>query len=278
MTFTKFAAVKKFVAVKLKYATISDLADDDREDAEVPRLEVVERALPEPRLLLGLVPLGQPDARARRSSASVLTRRSPARSPRCPATLVGIPAVIAWTTSCCVVVVALVDTDVAAEAQDGDPCRDLEDVVEVVRDEDDGEPLVGQPPDELEHLLGLRDAERRGRLVEDDEASSSTCTARATATDCRCPPERVATVWRIDLIVVTANDPCSVSAVRCSIAGSLSRNRKSRISRPRYMFWTTSRLSQSARSWYTTSIPSFAESFGPWMCTSSPSKKISPES
>ena len=43
-----------------------------------------------------------------------------------------------------------------------------------------------------------------------------------------------------------------------------------RASRPRYMFSTTSRLSQSARSWYTTSIPSFAASFGPWMCTTSP--------
>ena len=64
---------------------------------------------------------------------------------------------------------ALVDTDVAAEAQDGDPGRGLEDVVQVVRDEDDGEPLLGQTPDELEHLLGLRDAERGRRLVEDDE-------------------------------------------------------------------------------------------------------------
>ena len=31
------------------------------------------------------------------------------------------------------------------------------------------EPLLGQTPDELEHLLGLRDAERGRRLVEDDE-------------------------------------------------------------------------------------------------------------
>ena len=41
--------------------------------------------------------------------------------------------------------------------------------MQVVRDEDDGEPLLGQAPDELEHLLGLRDAERGGGLVEDDE-------------------------------------------------------------------------------------------------------------
>ena len=46
---------------------------------------------------------------------------------------------------------------------------DLEDVVQVVRDQDDREPLLGEPLDEREHLLGLRDAERGGRLVEDHE-------------------------------------------------------------------------------------------------------------
>src|SRR5579864_1826529 len=101
------------------------------------------------------------------------------------------------------------------------------------------------------------------------------CTAFATATDCRCPPESEATGWRIELMVVTASD-LSVSAVFCSMIGSFSRWNASCSSRPRYMFWTTSRLSQSARSWYTTSIPSFPASFGPWMCTSWPSNRISP--
>ena len=45
------------------------------------------------------------------------------------------------------------------------------------------------------------------------------CTAFATATDWRWPPESVATGWRIDLIVVTASD-FSVSAVCCSIGAS----------------------------------------------------------
>jgi hypothetical protein len=45
----------------------------------------------------------------------------------------------------------------------------LEDVVQVVRDDHDGEALVGEPPHQFEHLLGLRDAERRRRLVEDDK-------------------------------------------------------------------------------------------------------------
>ena len=73
-------------------------------------------------------------------------------------------------------------------------------------------------------------------------------TARATATDWRWPPESVATGCRIERIVVTAR-LFIVSAVRFSISGSLSRWKKSCDSRPRYMFWTTSRLSHSARSW-----------------------------
>ena len=73
-------------------------------------------------------------------------------------------------------------------------------------------------------------------------------TARPIATDWRWPPDRLATCCRIELIVVTER-PFSTSAVRASITGSLSRKMKSRTSRPRYMFWTTSRLSQSARSW-----------------------------
>ena len=44
-----------------------------------------------------------------------------------------------------------------------------EDVVEVVADQDDAEAAVGQPADQAQHLLGLGDAQRGGRLVEDDE-------------------------------------------------------------------------------------------------------------
>ena len=73
-------------------------------------------------------------------------------------------------------------------------------------------------------------------------------TARATATDWRCPPESVATACRTERIVVTRS-VFSVSAVRCSITGSLSRWNASCASRPRNMFCTTSRLSHSARSW-----------------------------
>ena len=65
---------------------------------------------------------------------------------------------------------ALVDGDVLAEAEDRDPVGHLEDVVEVVRDEDDREPLLGEAAHEVEHLPRLRDAERGRRLVEDHDA------------------------------------------------------------------------------------------------------------
>src|SRR4029078_10359230 len=61
---------------------------------------------------------------------------------------------------------ALVDAEVAAEAKDGDAVRGLEDVVQVVRDQDDAESLFGQAVHQGEHLLGLRDSERRPRLLD----------------------------------------------------------------------------------------------------------------
>ena len=103
--------------------------------------------------------------------ASALT--APPRRRRCramPATLVGTPAVIACTTSCCVVARRSKTATLRPEAQARDPIRDLEDVVQVVGDDDDREALGSEPGDEVEHLAGLRDAERGGRLVEDDEA------------------------------------------------------------------------------------------------------------
>ena len=103
MTFTKFPAVKKFVAVKPKYATIEDLAEDDREHAEVAGLDIAESPLPEARALLGIVSPGQPDPRRDDLGVGAHDTTSGAVSAM-PDTLVGIPAVIAWTTSCCVVV------------------------------------------------------------------------------------------------------------------------------------------------------------------------------
>ena len=132
-----------------------------------------------------------------------------------PGTSGSLPAVIASTTSRCVVSRGVEARDVLAEAQDRDAVGDLEDVVQVVRDEHDREALLGEPAHEVEHLARLRDAERGGRLVEDHEREFH-MTAFATATDWRWPPERPATVWRTERIVVTDSE-LSVSRQRCSI-------------------------------------------------------------
>ena len=76
--------------------------DDDRQDPEVARPHVVERSTPEPAFLFRLLLLGETDPRggdvdfgAHDASSGVVSG--------IPATLVGIPAVIACTTCCWVV-------------------------------------------------------------------------------------------------------------------------------------------------------------------------------
>jgi hypothetical protein len=78
-----------------------DLADDDRQDAEVARLDVADRPLPEGPVF-ELVALGEPDARGDDVGSFGHATISGAVSAM-PATLVGTPAVIAWTISCSVV-------------------------------------------------------------------------------------------------------------------------------------------------------------------------------
>src|SRR5919109_1029954 len=56
------------------------------------------------------------------------------------------------------------------ESQHGDPVRHLEYVVQVVRDDRDREIALGEPPDEVEDLPGLRHAEGGRRLVGDHDA------------------------------------------------------------------------------------------------------------
>ena len=140
----------------------------------------------------------------------------------------------------------LVDAHVTAEAEHRDPRRGLEDVVQVVRDDHDAEALLGEPIDEREHLLGLRNAERGGRLVEDHELR--------VPHDGACDRDRLA---------LTARERRDRLADRLDRRHAQARERLARLclhrrfledenrlsSRPRYMFWTTSRLSHSARSW-----------------------------
>jgi hypothetical protein len=74
-----------------------------------------------------------------------------------------------------------------AEVQAGDVVSYLEDIVHVVRDEDDAETAVGKASNEIENLLGLGYTESRSRLIEDHElgvpehgASDGHCLALAT--------------------------------------------------------------------------------------------------
>jgi len=78
-----------------------DQADDDRQHTEVSGPHVVACSLPNPRLCLG--PFREPDARHGDVGLGAHVASSGTFSGT-PATRVGIPAVIACTTSCCVVV------------------------------------------------------------------------------------------------------------------------------------------------------------------------------
>ena len=75
-----------------------DLADDDWQDTEIPRLEVPDRSLPDALLLFGIR-----RAEVRGGDVDRAHATTPASTSATPATFVGIPAVMACTTSCCVV-------------------------------------------------------------------------------------------------------------------------------------------------------------------------------
>jgi hypothetical protein len=103
-----------------------------------------------------------------------------------------------------------------------------------------------QPQHELQHLLGLRDAQGGRRLVEDAPASGSPSSAREIATDWRWPPDSVPTSART---FGSRTDSDRSSDVACSSIAISSMNAAALAPRrPRYRFATTSRLSHSARS------------------------------
>jgi hypothetical protein len=63
-----------------------------------------------------------------------------------------------------------------------------------VRDEEIGEPvLLAQIEQQVDHLRGHGDVERRDRLVADEELRP-VASARAIAIRCRCPPEKLVRV------------------------------------------------------------------------------------
>ena len=68
-----------------------------------------------------------------------------------------------------VVARGLADRDPPALAQHGDPVGDREDVLDVVRDQDDRFALRAQPVDEAQDLADLGHRQGRRRLVHDDQ-------------------------------------------------------------------------------------------------------------
>ena len=169
MMLMKLGAVKKLRRGEAEEGDDRHLADDDRQDAEVARLDVVADPLPEPGVLLWRLSCGEADARRHDVGfgahdatsdcglGDARDLRRDTRGDRLDDFLLGRR-------------VTLVDGDVATESEHGDSVGDLEDVVEVVRDEHDGQPSLREALDEVEHLARLGHAERGGRLVENDEA------------------------------------------------------------------------------------------------------------
>ena len=114
-----------------------------------------------------------------------------------------MPAVIACTTSSCVVLLALVDADVAAEAQHGDPVATSKTSCRLCEIRTTARPCSAR---RLTSSSTCSVCATPSAAVGSSRITSREfhITARATATDWRWPPESVATGWRIDRIVVTA--------------------------------------------------------------------------
>ena len=102
-------------------------------------------------------------ARAVVAAASLIVAPPPRRSSSSPSSPT---PVIAETTCSSVVCFGREVAGRPAEPEDEDAVGDLEDVDQVVADHDDAELALAQAPDQVQHLRGLGDAERRGRLVE----------------------------------------------------------------------------------------------------------------
>src|SRR5574341_1298829 len=114
------------------------------------------------------------------------------------------------------------------------------------------------------------------RRVRSSSSLGSPSIDRAMATDWRCPPDSDAT-WVRTLGMRTASRLRTPLACRSMTVSSSSRLPPVR-SRPRWRLATTSRLSLSARSWYTVAIPRALAACGLWTCTGRPSNRYSPAS
>ena len=109
-----------------------------------------------------------------RATVATLRRTSTARAPVIQPT--------SWSLS----VSAVGDVGhLAAAVEHDDPVADVHGQRQVVGDQHDRDALLGHPPDQRLHLLGLLVAQRRGRLVEQQHA-----VARRRRPGSRCGPAR----------------------------------------------------------------------------------------
>ena len=140
-----------------------------------------------------------------------------------------------------------------------------------------GQAVVAHALDQLEHLAGLLDAERGGRLVHDHELARPRRRAGhgdALALAARERLHRLAHRADADLQVghVLLRPPPSCRLCRAS-AGRCPSGPARRFSRPRNRFVAMSSAGATARSWYTVSMPAWRASSGDLKLTGSPSRQ-----
>ena len=165
------------------------------------------------------------------------------------------------------------DAVVAAEPQHDDPVGDGAHVLHVVADHDArrgrGRERVrsGSAPPPSARRQGRRSARRAG------SASARAASERAIATVCRWPPDSEATGFAH---ARDARRQLVEQRPGADLHRHLVEPQRTEL-RPRKMLATTSRFSQSARSWKTVAMPSVSAALGSASVTGLPSKVMVPE-
>ena len=200
----------------------------------------------------------------------------PSTSCLCRAPCESLPAVIASTTSRWVVSVRLNSatfwprrSTVMRSATSKTSCMLCE--ISMTR-----EALLGQPPDQVEHLPGLGDAERGGRLVEDDQLG--------------VPHHGLGDRDRLALAAGQAGDGlahrvdrghrevASVSRARASISASSRRRNATRLAAQEHVLDDVEVVAQREVLVDDLDARARPRPSGPWIVTGSPSKRTSPSS
>ena len=168
----------------------------------------------------------------------------------------------------------LVRPDALPVSQHRHAVAELEDLVEPVRDEDDAPALRDEVARRPEHALDLRLAERRGRLVEDEQAR----VADEEAGDLDELP--LADRERLDRASRAARGEGRAGRERCARArrGAAAGRGAGTSSPPRKMLSSTLSSGTRLSSWFTSAIPCACASCGFRSESSSPSKRITPSS